>query len=277
MWEISVPQLALGQPFLMRGIFAISALHLAYLRPSRRDEYVAVATKHEYIALQAFRPALSNINKENCDAIFAFSGLVVVYSLGSPAESGSLLFAGADKSEAVPEWLHLLRGTYSILSSVWSWIEAGSMAPLVEPFDRGLLGLAGSTDAAQFDKLDILLEPSAASPPDVKEKLAICKAALVELRTAFSLSYLAGDKAYCRRLASFRWPVKISEDFLILLSKREPMALILLAHECILLAREEPCWYMEGHVTRLISLIRESLDQEWLPCIDWPLKEIRIA
>jgi hypothetical protein len=54
-WQIVVPQLAVKHPFLMHGILASSALHLAHVLPERQQEYTVLAANHESMALPAFR------------------------------------------------------------------------------------------------------------------------------------------------------------------------------------------------------------------------------
>jgi hypothetical protein len=82
-WQSLVPQEALVEPFLMHGILALSAVHLArakseYLKPV----YINRAASHQNQALAKFRPLLVNINQSNSRAMFAYSCLITVYSFG---------------------------------------------------------------------------------------------------------------------------------------------------------------------------------------------------
>ncbi|KAJ8058440.1 hypothetical protein OCU04_012629 [Sclerotinia nivalis] len=49
-WTTSVPQIALGHPFLMHGILGLSALHLPRLNPDKHQEYAILAAKQENTA-----------------------------------------------------------------------------------------------------------------------------------------------------------------------------------------------------------------------------------
>jgi len=52
---VFVSQIAAEFPFLMHGIPACSALHLAYLGPSQRPKYVAEALRYQDRAIPALR------------------------------------------------------------------------------------------------------------------------------------------------------------------------------------------------------------------------------
>lgn len=87
LWQSQAVTEAYSQPFLMHGILALSALHLAslsYNRPEKSREHRAAALRHHDQALALFRPLLSKITAHNCHAIFGFSALLVVLSFALP-------------------------------------------------------------------------------------------------------------------------------------------------------------------------------------------------
>ncbi|KAN0114638.1 hypothetical protein V8E51_004182 [Hyaloscypha variabilis] len=258
---VAVPQLAMQHHFLMRGIFALSALHLSHLQPDRREELLIIAAD------------LNNVDKENCNSLFAFSALVVCYAFGSPKSSEDLLLTGKDNTQAVPDWLHFLRGTYSMLSSSWEWIQNGTMAPLIEPIE-GRSVVANGVEDEYLSRLIQLLGPKATENVHDREKSMIYLAALQDLRIVFGKSHSSDSPAHCVRWASFDWPVRVPEDFIRLLNDREPKALVLLAHHCVLLKREQACWYLDGHAHRLLSTIEVTLNAEMRSWIEWPCKQI---
>ena len=53
LWRINVPQLGFQYDFVMRGLLALSALHMAYYKPERRDLYVAHAKLQNQAGLRA--------------------------------------------------------------------------------------------------------------------------------------------------------------------------------------------------------------------------------
>jgi hypothetical protein len=279
LWQNVLPQLAFESPFLMRGIFAISALHLASLNLGRRHELVLSASRHQHIALQEFRSArMGEITKDNCNAIFASSILLAACSMGSQQSSEDpSRSVPAQETSVVPEWMNLLRGTYALLASAWAWIQEGPLGQILQQ-EGAILDCPVGIDDSHLVKLATLFEPnpqtSTASPPspETRERNATYRAALHELRDAFLFSYAFSPGGICqsKKWSSLRYVVSVQEDYMKLLVNREPEALILLAYECVLLRREPPCWYMVGHAQLLIGTIRENLPEEWQGWIAWP-------
>lgn len=276
LWQNTVPQLAFQSPFLMHGIFAISALHLASLHPERSNELILSASKHQHIALQEFRAALSGeITKDNCNAIFAASILLAACSMGSqqPEEEPASYETG--QASVAPEWMSLLRGTYALLASAWAWIQEGPLAQILQQ-DGLILDCPVGIDDSHLLTLSTLFDDPASTPtpptPEAEERIATYRAALQELRDAFLFSYIFSPGGICqsKKWSSLRYVVSVQEDYMKLLIKREPEALILLAYECVLLRREPPCWYMAGHAQHLMGIIRRNLTPEWLHWIEWP-------
>jgi hypothetical protein len=84
-WRLRVPEEALSHPFLMHGILALSAVHIARTRDDhRRPTYLNTAVAHQNQALTSFRGLLNDINDSNTKAMFALSSVVVVYAFGFP-------------------------------------------------------------------------------------------------------------------------------------------------------------------------------------------------
>lgn len=279
LWQNTIPSLAYQSPFLMRGIFTISALHLASLNPGRRHELVLKASKHQHIALQELRSALmGEITKDNCNAIFASSIMLAACSMGSQQSADEDSAPEGTEQAVVPEWMNLLRGTYALLASAWAWIQEGPLGQILQQ-EGAILDCPVGIDDSHLVKLATLFDPpSATGPtptppsPELRERNTTYRAALHELRDAFLFSYAFSPGGICqsKKWSSLRYVVSVQEDYMKLLVRREPEALILLAYECVLLRREPPCWYMAGHAQHLMGIIRDNLAEEWSSWIDWP-------
>jgi hypothetical protein len=107
------------------------------------------------------------------------------------------------------------------------------------------------------------------------EKFSSLPEAFVKLHAAFTISEEGrAHSRYTLWTAVHSWPARISQEYLDLLKDRDPGALILLAHFCILLEPLEGTWYISGFRKRLLSRIYKKLDQEWRQWLQWPLEEI---
>jgi hypothetical protein len=73
-WRDQIPIMALRFPFLMRGILALSALHLAKstLNRNTRNRYLRTAAYHQDLAIPEYRSTLLDVTKENAVAVIAF-------------------------------------------------------------------------------------------------------------------------------------------------------------------------------------------------------------
>ena len=84
-------RLGFENDYVMRGILAISALHLAYFRPLRREFYLAQAVAQHEAGLHQATGILSNITEHNCNALYIFTAISCIYTLASPRLPGDLL------------------------------------------------------------------------------------------------------------------------------------------------------------------------------------------
>lgn len=57
-WRDALPKIALQNSYLMHGILALSALHLAYSHPGDWRRYLQAFDRHQSVALASFREAL---------------------------------------------------------------------------------------------------------------------------------------------------------------------------------------------------------------------------
>ncbi len=65
--------------YIMRGVLALSGLHLAHHRQHMRDHYTTAAITHHQAASQATIPLVLNATPENAQVLFLFSVLTTYY------------------------------------------------------------------------------------------------------------------------------------------------------------------------------------------------------
>lgn len=270
LWQIAVPQEAFRHDFLMRGLLAVAALHLAHLRPEKQEGYRQVAVQHQHLALSSFRLVMSKMDQSNCHAFFALSSLIVVFAFASPRASESLAFT--ENSQEPPEWLPLIRGVHSILMSVWPWIKNGSLGGLLQdgieqPNQRELSEAAGN----QFNQLLRLCQNAAGD----QEVIDAYRIAVEELRNCYVKLYTKVPTE-CEVSIAFLWPVVIPQKFIHMLNARSPEALIVLAHYCVLLHHLEGYWWKRGWTAHLMANIYRELDEPWHSWIQWPMSIIQM-
>ena len=269
LWRIVAIQVAFQHDFLMRGILAISALHLSHLRPELHDRYLQIAVQQQDSALASFRSLMSNMDESNCDAFFALSSLVVVYGFESPKNSDSLgMFSGKDADE----WLPLIRGVNTVLQTLWPCIKNGRLSSLLhdhkqEPPKKQLPDVLVN----QLANLENLCENASDGPAAVDAY----RLALANLRACFSR--MNNKQPYeCEVSITFLWPVIIPQEFLTLLNLRRPEALIILAHYCIILHHLDNYWWMKGWARHIVENIDREIPDDWRYWIQLPKSAITV-
>ncbi|KAE8377466.1 hypothetical protein BDV26DRAFT_213863 [Aspergillus bertholletiae] len=264
-WRLRVPEEALLHPFLMHGILALSALHISRTRDNRRrPEYISTAVAHQNKALASFRKLLDDINDSNAKAMFALSGVIVVYAFGFPHSPES-----TDPWTCIDDFIQILvlargvqqvlrQATPSIKKSDWKGLlyldECFASLPkdALSPFEqlRELNAYCGAQDPTH--DTDIYSETI--------ENLADVTAAAYGGLTSITVAA--------------RWAIRLKSQFVNLIRERSPLALIILMHLCGVLSRRQYDWCIDQWIFRLPKAIWQVLDDRWKPYAQWPMIEI---
>lgn len=278
-WQAAIPELAFSHGFLKHGILACAALHLAHLNPSERLRYQMIAACHQGRALPQFRALIAAPTDETCNAILAFSHLLIVHCFAAEEQDETFLLMKEGEESGLPDWLKVIRGSCTIFEHVWVNMMNGLMKPLIEESmrDEPLSIIPENPEHSARLKQLLTLPVFGKNPPVIEilhEQMTAYSSALIILARAFGCAEAAKDQgAYTMWTAVQIWPARIPLEYLELLRAREPAALVLLAHYCILLGPLEEMWYMSGFRKRLLEKIYWQLDEEWRRWLDWPFAE----
>jgi hypothetical protein len=276
-WQQVVPQIAFTHHFLLHGILAFSALHLARSQPERKTLLYAKATAHHDIGLGMFRTAMSNITPQNCDACLAFSTIVAAYAWASSHQAGDLFVSDTSSSEEKPnvEWASLLRGVYSLLDAAGDWMTSSLMKPILHPHPIDPR-LAKEADHEVSVKLTALSQLWDSSPGKFNViELEALKETLALLHEDCGLVASSSDDRQIDIVSVvYAWPIKVPEAFLVMVKELKPEALIVLAHYSLLLNRADQVWYIQGMSRRLLRTIYSKIGKEWESWIAWPLQNL---
>src|SRR6185437_14200064 len=100
------------------------------------------------------------------------------------------------------------------------------------------------------------------------------KEALRWLKTIYGMMMITPPETNDPASAALSWPVRVPEDYLLMVNQRQPIALVLLAHFCLLLNQIEDFWWIRGMSRRLLQEIHQTLGAEWESWIGWPLQDL---
>jgi hypothetical protein len=268
-WRINVPQLAFSFDFVMHGILALSALHLAYLYP-QKDFYVSHAQMHHQISLHKGRKLLPHITQENCSGLYIFSALVALYTLASPRKPEDFLLVG---ETGIAPWLLMFRGSRSIVDSSEAALMSGPLGPM---YQNGLRRVQlresctnkTSTGEEQLTVLRNLIAETILDPTT----FGIYAHAIEELRKSFAAfnryQYNHGTTD------AFIWVDRVSGEYLLRLGNKTQESLCIFAFFCVLLHQMNSVWWGEGWSTHLMTQIDLLLNEEHRRWIWWPVKQV---
>lgn len=265
-WKNAVPEEGLAHPFLMHGILALSALHLARTspEPSRRTAYLNRAVAHQNQALVLFRELLSDVNESNAKAMFAFAAIVVVYTFGFPHTPDV-----QDPWTCIDDLYQVLvltRGIQQVIRPTAESLSASAFAPILQ-VDETHAPLPD--DAATIIRhLHEANEVCRARDPTHEQE--IYTATIDNIAEMLSWVYGGTNTS----VIAGRWAIKLPSRFLELLREREPLALVMLAHYGVLLQHLKHRWCFDEWCVRVAKAVWAILDDQWRPLVHWAMKGI---
>lgn len=272
LWRINVPQLGFQYDFVMRGILAISALHMASWAPEeKKGYYLSQAFTQHQNGLRVATSILPNITDENCSALYIFSALTLFFTLAGPRDSTEFLIVG---DSGTADWLILLKGVQSIIASAHPTLIRSSLGPMF---------LAGSRRDAiretiyqqvsdEEDPLQELLSHlERAGYPENEYQL--CVQAVNELRKSHATIRIQKPHEF-ESADIFIWFFRVEDDFVQLLREHHQGALAVFAHFCVLLKMIDYRWWVGSGATYHLSRVYRLLDAEHRLWIRWPIEEM---
>jgi hypothetical protein len=188
-WQKHLPVLAQQYRFLMRGLLATSALHIALgsTDHATKIHHLRTATYHKVLALPEYRQTIADVSKEAAPAVLAFSAILVVHSFATPKSS-----SGCSLTSGFLEWVVLHRGVKEVSACWQPWIDDSFLSaqmhrrrltpvdPCVNPNDFQLVGLQGMFESVDAEELE--------------EDVLAYMDALFWLRQAFAHSWDPGSR-----------------------------------------------------------------------------------
>ncbi|PLB48627.1 hypothetical protein P170DRAFT_436441 [Aspergillus steynii IBT 23096] len=267
-WRVNAPRIGFSAPYALRAILAISALHLAHLRPHQKKFYVNQAEYHHDAAVKQVAPNMTHLMQEDSAGVLLFSMLTSFISCAKPRKLDDfLLFRRGE----VSEWLVFFRGSGTIVKYARDSLSSGPMAAILNirgnrtEFRNSLV-----TDQKSFmSDLEVLIREEVRD----MEELKIYLDALEEMKRSYVL-WTDQCPTQWETDDVFVWPLGVSQEFLELLREQRPVALVIFGFFCPLLHRLEWMWWINGWAIHLLSRIHGLLDAAHRSWIQWPMEQL---
>lgn len=264
-WRSFIPSAAKDADYTMHSLLGFSALHLAHIQPESRRQYLTIATSHQCQALAKFRSEVEIVNTNNVTPVLIFSCFLVLYELGLMHPNHQI----CDVQDPITKFIRsvtLIQNTVKSLRTV-PWLK-------VVPIMRLLLRPNGNETAKlplevyhALHQLDILNESTTV---DEHERQTYADA-IQHLRTCFEL--VSGSPG--EWLPSLRWTNLISPHYIKNLQEKQPMALIILVHFCLLVYHSPERWWLKGWNETIVKEVMQLLDESWRPHLRWAVNAMK--
>ncbi|KAJ9491171.1 hypothetical protein VN97_g2066 [Penicillium thymicola] len=261
-FRIIVPRLAAKFPFLLHGMLACSALHLASGKLPNQRSYTLQAIQHQDQALPAFHLATTHVDSNNCQAILAYAFFLVVYGLSSESEDETLFLGNNQRTSSSPNWIRLLRNGCSMLCNNWSELKHGPLAPFAALWRDDIGVTVDPNDPLLVYLLSAISESSeavASGQRFLNNDVHIYRDAAVKLAGAFEFTRRFGASLSVWDALN-SWLTQVLPEYFDLLDQNHPEALLLLSHYAILLKPLQAEWFLNGRVTKLMDEIGRRLE-----------------
>ncbi|KAF2676287.1 hypothetical protein K458DRAFT_380032 [Lentithecium fluviatile CBS 122367] len=260
-WRTSVTEVGLAHAYVLHLLLAITALHLAHCRPTRRDEYVAHADKHYTAALPSVTSELSHINQGNCDAVLLSVQIICFITWARGPKPGEFLAFGVNGRS---EWLIMFRGVRTTRESLDQGSFTRSLAPNLRAKTAPLRELKPPPDYKE-PLVELLSYIKSNSVPSQLESNLCSHEVLLE---CYQNRHNGIDGEYH---VVFAWLYKMQEGFLEALQRHDAVPLVLYAHFAVLMNDMETFWYMRGWTAHVLGGIWGILRDEDRVWIRWPM------
>jgi len=261
LWQHDILEQAVKYPFLMHGLLAVSALHLADKEPGAAAEYLPLSIHHQNLAISSFRSALLAISEENCHALFAQASVI----------SMSAMFLACVRSRVDPNYAPsldefiepylLTRGIGEVVGVAQDWIAKGPLAVMLEGHvvpDADHYSIPYAVQS-HFNNIRDRFRHNFQDEGELS--------ALFEALAALEMIHkelAKGLKGWDNNPGMvWKWPNTTSQGYMSLLRNHHPGALVLYAHFATLSRRYDSHWYHRGWSDLAVSTISNSLPPEW--------------
>jgi hypothetical protein len=269
LWQDHIPELATKHTFLMHGLLALSALHLATMRPAQVNKYASLCDKHQASALASYRQILTHITDDVAEALFALSTILSISSLARATLKASQMEAAPHISvESICELLYLTRGVREVKEATGERVSRG-------PFSIVLQGheLTADVQVNLSPKISSVFRELDINCAD-QEQRRFCSEAVTHLRDVFEGTL---GKYHINDLEMgqvWRWTAMLSYDFIKMVQAHFPPALVITAYFTVaaMMLREQ--WFISNWGSLAFDGIRIALKGELEDYLVWPQEQM---
>ncbi|RMJ16534.1 hypothetical protein CDV36_003796 [Fusarium kuroshium] len=278
----TVPRLAFSHDYLLHQILSFSALHLAYLHPETRGQYWHLASQHQNESIKGMRSALmQDVTSQSCHPLYLSSILLAFNAFGrldnyrdeSECDTTFEKEAGINSPclDSLLDIFRSIHGISTILCSSELDLRSGPLKALFDwPSDPRVSAPHLQSVGVEMS-LTLSRLPVPPTPFD-EESRVIFEAGTSLIESIVAVTRTLHSETPSEMRAVFFWPIRASAKFVDLARRREPSAMVIIAHYCVLLhLAEESCWFLKGWAAAVLNPIAVQLrGTSFEKLIRWP-------
>lgn len=270
LWRIIVPQIGFSTQYILNGILALSALHMARYNPTRRDRLLSLATGYHTASLEEALPLMPSISAQSCGNLFLFAVLTTCFTFANTKEVHDMPIVG---NGTLPEWLYLLRGINTVVETDESAMVS-SPASLVYSTTNLSHEFWITHTPVEHDALAELQAKILRNTIAGSSKQNILLKTINILKRSYTFLGNSSFQEDEKSRAFYSWLLKISDEYIQLLKDADSQALCILAFFSVLMRDLEKKWWLEGWAIRLIRRVYHLLDEAHRLWIVWPIEQL---
>ena len=271
-WQKHLVEWGIEFPSILHLILALSALHLGYKQPALRDKYIQQADDHFTFGVRSVTAVLSQLSADNCQKVYLSAVLICFIYFGRGPRPGEYLIF-SDNGPA--EWLVLMHGVKVVTQSYHEKVFSGLLEPKNEKQVYTLTtGLRTKLDehTIHIEAIRRLVDQEASDEANRQMYSSAIEDLVSMMREVFD-RMSAGKSGVSLTDLLIGWLYRRPEEMVRLFEQKDPCALIILAHWAMLLKHMESAWFMEGWAIHVVLGVSRSLQSEYRPWIEWPLRQ----
>ncbi|OIW22510.1 hypothetical protein CONLIGDRAFT_587349 [Coniochaeta ligniaria NRRL 30616] len=244
--------------FLRHGLTSITALYTSsqqtagYIPPCSDCLYV-VAHEAQLMASRLFRDSVESITDHNWLAILAFGISVLIFHFDISQRAPATEFL---------ETVFVLRSAAFLGTTLGPRLEGSRLHEVLQLLEKR----AGEHD---WDKAaEEAFHHLAATNTmwqDTSASYDVCQGAIAALQSWLRLVRCRP----CTWLHFVWWPGAVSGEYLALLARQHPVALVIFVHWCAVMSRAPKRWFMDGWAKRTAEPALACLGPEWNDATAW--------
>ncbi|KIV77283.1 hypothetical protein PV11_09094 [Exophiala sideris] len=312
-WQKFVPSESLKHEFLLNGLLAFAALHIAKLtrQPNPKVQsditgsflssssfYFQKALEYQNLAFESFHGVLQNVTPDNCSAVFGFSILTMLFAIAIPGiedgGQGGPSTSSLNSMQSIFTLFEYLKGLSSIIEVSKESLHAGPFRVLLGRYDDYTTGnwrITNADVAQTLNKLTILNNEFNASSGEFGTNVELSKfatnaRAISLLEFCFAKQEIPSDEAQAQAVKSspdidrgyiVGWLGMAGGEFVSQLRQSDSLSLLIFAHWAILLDDLEDFWWTHNSGKVLVAEIASVLHtggDVWKERTRWARKKV---